>query len=146
MIVTFCGHSSFKKTIEFEKKLLEYMEKIIGDKKAEMYLGNYGAFDSFAYDCCKKYQESHAKVSLIFVTPYLDNSNLELQRMRYNSIIYPEIERVPPKFAISHRNRYMIDKCDFVISYITHSFGGAYQTYKYAKRKNKVIFNLSDFA
>ena len=144
MIVTFCGHSIFQKTREFERIFLAYLDKIIGENDAQMYLGNYGAFDSFAYDCCKKYQESHRKISLVFVTPYLDNNNLEIQRMRYNSIIYPEIERVPPKFAISHRNRYMIDKCDYVISYITHSWGGAYQTYKYAKTKNKIIFNLDE--
>ena len=36
----------------------------------------------------------------------------------------------------------MIDKADVVIAYITHSWGGAAATYRYAKRKGKQIINI----
>ena len=37
----------------------------------------------------------------------------------------------------------MIENSDCVIAYITHTFGGAYSTYLYAKKKGKAIFNIS---
>ena len=72
MIITFCGHANFFKSEEYEQKILTFLEEKIGDQPADLYLGGYGDFDSFAYDCCRKYQETHPKVSLVFVTPYLD--------------------------------------------------------------------------
>ena len=72
MIITFCGHANFFKSEEYEQKILTFLEEKIGDQPADLYLGGYGDFDSFAYDCCRKYQETHPMVSLVFVTPYLD--------------------------------------------------------------------------
>ena len=71
MIVTFCGHSDFTKSAEYEEKILAFLEEKVGDRSADMYLGGYGAFDSFAYECCKKYKTTHPQISLVFVTPYL---------------------------------------------------------------------------
>ena len=48
MIITFCGHSDFISNYEHKKSILDILEKEIGNKKAEIYLGEYGAFDSFA--------------------------------------------------------------------------------------------------
>ena len=111
-----------------------------------MYLGGYGGFDNFAYDCCKKFKETHSKVSLVFVTPYLtaeyQKNHLNYQKTRYDAIIYPEIENKPPRYAITYRNKYMVEKADFVVAYITHDWGGAYKTYQYAKSKKKPIFNV----
>lgn len=114
-----------------------------------MYLGGYGGFDNFAYECCKKYKETHSRVSLVFVTPYISieyqRNHLEFQKGMYDNIIFPDIENKPPKFAIIYRNKYMIEKADYVIAYIDHAFGGAYTTYKYAKTKKKEIYNLGSF-
>ena len=121
----------------------------MGDQAADMYLGDYGDFDRFAYDCCKKYKEAHPKISLVFVTPYLileyQKNQLVYQQTKYDSIIYPEIESKPKRFAIIYRNQYMVEKADYVIAYVSHEWGGAYTTYKHAKRKGKEIFNLADF-
>lgn len=147
MIVTFCGHAQFHKTEEYEQKILAFLEEKIGDQSADMYLGGYGGFDGFAYDCCKKYKETHPNISLVFVTPYLtieyQKNHLDYQKTRYDSILYPEIENKPKRYAITYRNRYMVEKADFVVAYITHDWGGAYKTYQYAKRKKKSIFNIS---
>ena len=149
MIITFCGHSQFKRTESLERRVLEFLENKIGNEAADIYVGEYGDFDRFAYDCCKKYKHTHKNISLIFVTPYMteeyQKNHLIYQRKRFDSIIYPPIETVPPKLAILYRNRYMIDMSDYVIAYVSHSWGGAYQAYKYAKRKKKIIFNLANF-
>jgi len=114
-----------------------------------MYLGGYGEFDSFAYDCCKKYKETHPNISLVFVTPYLTTdyqcNHLQYQETRYDSILYPEIEDKPKRYAITYRNKYMVEKADYVVAYVSHNWGGAYTTYRHAKRKHKEIFNLGNF-
>ena len=98
MIVTFCGHTQFSKSEEYEQQILAFLEEKVGDQPADMYLGGYGSFDSFAYDCCKKYKETHPNVSLVFVTPYLtidyQKNHLDYQKTRYDSILYPEIEDI----------------------------------------------------
>ncbi len=150
MIVTFCGHAHFSKTEEYERKVLAFLEEKVGDQPAEMYLGEYGEFDGFAYDCCQKYKAIHPNISLVFVTPYLTATyqcnHLEYQKTRYDSILYPEIEDKPTKYAIIYRNKYMAEKADYVIAYVRHDWGGAYTTYKHAQKKGKEIFNLADFA
>ena len=149
MIITFCGHARFHKSEEYEKKLLVFLEEKIGDQSAEMYLGGYGEFDSFAYDCCKKYQKTHPNISLVLITPYLtidyQCNHLHYQKARYDSILYPEIEDKPKRYAITYRNKYMVEKADYVVAYVSHDWGGAYTTYKHAKRKGKEIFNLAEF-
>ena len=141
MTITFCGHSTFNKTDEYEHELLEILENTVGDAPAEFFLGGYGNFDSFAYSCCKKYKGKHPKASLVFVTPYLriDPTYAAL----YDSVVYPDIEDKPLKFAITYRNKYMVEKSDIVIAFIDHEWGGAYKTYVYAKRKGKRVINLA---
>ena len=147
MIVTFCGHAHFSKSEEYEQQILAFLEENVGDQPADMYLGGYGSFDSFAYDCCKKYKETHPNVSLVFVTPYLSidyqKNHLDYQKTRYDSILYPEIEDKPKRFAIIYRNKYMVEMADYVVAYVLHDKGGAYATYKHAKRKGKEILNLA---
>ena len=146
MIITFCGHSKFQPTKDYENKILEFLESTVGDQYTEMYLGGYGEFDSFAYNCCKKYKQAHPNILLVFITPYMtleyQKNKLEYQSTRYDAIIYPEIENRPLKFAITYRNRWMVDKADHVICAIDHEYGGAFKTYTYAQSAKKPIFNI----
>ena len=148
MVITFCGHAQFPIAEEYEQKLLAFLEEKIGDNPADFYLGGYGAFDNFAYDCCKKYKKSHPNVSLILITPYMSveyqRNHLEYQKKQYDEILCPEIEDKPLKFAISYRNKWMVEQADYLICGISHDWGGAYKTYQHAKRKNKPIWNLTD--
>ena len=148
MKITFCGHSNFIPTPELEQKMLSIFENEIGDSYAELYLGGYGNFDSFALSCGKKYKQTHSNIKLLFITPYMSLSyqknHLEYEKLLYDEVIYPEIEKVPPKFAISYRNQWMVEKSDLVIAYVRNEWGGAYKTYMYAQRKNKRTFNLAN--
>ena len=116
MVVAFCGHAQFSKTAECEQKILSFLAEKVADRPAHFYLGGYGDFDSFAYDCCKKYKVNHPNVLLIFITPYMtleyQQNHLRYQKKRYDEIIYPEIEDKPLKFAIVYRNKWMIEQAD----------------------------------
>lgn len=103
MIITFCGHKSFFATEEVRARLLEFLEKTVGDGSASFYLGGYGAFDEFAYLCCKEYQKTHSAVRLVFITPYItedyQRNHLSANAKRYDEILYPNIENRPLSFC-----------------------------------------------
>ena len=148
MIITFCGHRSFSANDEMKVRLLALVEGAAKGAEVSFYLGGYGAFDEFAYLCCKEYQEAHPKARLIFVTPYIteeyQKNHLATQKTRYDEILYPAIENRPLRFAITYRNRWMVENADLTIACITHNYGGAYQTYRHAKRKGKNVINLAE--
>ena len=146
MIVAFCGHSQYTESGEDQQKIISLLTELVGDCPAELFFGGYGSFDSFARACGKKYQKTHPNTKLIFVTPYItDNyqkNYLKRNKALYDEILYPNLEDKPLKYAISYRNKWMVEQADYVIAYITHDWGGAYQTYKHAKRKKKPLFNI----
>ena len=61
----------------------------------------------------------------------------------YDETVYPPLESVPKRYAISRRNEWMVRESDIVIAYVIRGFGGAAKTLEYAQRKKKriVIFN-----
>ena len=71
MVIAFCGHSKYIQNTEDEKRILEILKNKVGDTPSEFFLGEYGAFDLFAYNCAKKFQESNPHAKLIFIPPYL---------------------------------------------------------------------------
>ena len=141
MVITFCGHSSYESVAGDEKKILEILEKRVGNSSVEFFLGDYGNFDKFTYDCAKKFKEHHVGAKLVFITPYITVA--EYKKDHFDLIVYPELEKIPLRYAILHRNKWMVDQASIVIAYVTHKYGGAYTMYRYAKRKNKEIYNIA---
>lgn len=148
MIISFCGHSKFEQTKEAEQKILSILEKFVSDQPAELYLGDHGEFDSFAFYCCKKFKREHPNVSLVLITPYItpeyQKNHLAPKSSEFDGIIYPPIEDKPLRFAIVYRNRWIVDVSDIIICAVSHNFGGAYQTYRYAKQRKKKIINVAE--
>ncbi len=146
MIITFCGHSDFSGNSEYRHRLLSFLEERVAGQDVCFYMGVNGGFDSFAYSVSKEYKKSHPSAKVIFVTPYISESyqknHLEYYEERFDEIIYPDLESVPPKFAISKRNEWLVQKADLVIAYVNHPCGGAYKTFSLAKKRGKELFNL----
>lgn len=146
MKVSFFGHADFS-----DNALKGVMVKILADyikgKEVEFLLGGYGRFDNFAYECCQEVKDTNRGAKCLFVTPYL-GSYLENRKEQisksYDGIIYPPLENVYKKFCILKRNFWMIDESDFIVFYVSRTFGGAYTALKYAKKRGKNIINLCD--
>lgn len=145
MVVAFCGHASYVENPMDENRVLRFLENEIRECAVEFFLGEYGAFDSFAYRCAKKYKDKHPQSKLIFIAPYISYSIEYTGYLNecFDEIIYPPLENVPLKYAIVHRNRWIVNEADLIVSYVSHKYGGAYATYSYARRKNKRIYNIS---
>lgn len=145
MIITFCGHSNYSSSLEDEERLLNLLEKVICGNQVDFYLGGYGNFDSFALKCATRYKQSHQNAKLVFITPYLDkwlSEREEVIKKNYDEIVYPEIERVPKKFAIVKRNEWMVSQADYIFAYVSTHCGGAYKTLLYAHKHKKPYTNL----
>ena len=136
MTVTFCGHSKTDNPTEIKKKLRYEIVHLINDGADIFFLGGYGDFDSMAADIIRSLKKEYPFIRSILVIPYLDKA---YPSFLYDETIYPPIENTPKKYAITERNKWMIDKADVVVAYITHSWGGAAATCRYAKRKGKQI-------
>lgn len=147
MVISFCGHADYLEEAWHEELLLSVFEEVIGQKSAELLLGDYGAFDRFALRCGGKYKRAHSNVTLAFVTPYCSDDyckrRIEYSKNTYDAILYPGLENVPPRYAISRRNRYMMEAADTVIAYVKRPYGGAYSAYRYAIGRGKRIINLA---
>ena len=145
MVVAFFGHARLLVNKEIEARLRSVIENVVGNGD-ELLFGGYGTFDSFAFELCKRYKESGKRVSLHYVTPYItpefQRSVLSGFEKTYDSIIYPEIERAPLRYAISYRNRWIVERADVIIVGVDHKYGGAYAACKYAERKGKRIINI----
>ena len=147
MIITFCGHSNFIANEEYKNKMMDLLDRLVGDESVTFYLGNYGNFDNFAFLCCRQFKDKHPNSTLTFVTPYIDPAYLENHKPfdgDFDEIVYPDIENRPLRVAILYRNRYMVDNADIVVAYVEREIGGAYKTYEYAQKKGKRIYNISN--
>ena len=143
MIITFSGHSTLHYTDELLKKIENAIQNNTDEKeKIIFYCGGMGDFDRACAKACLKIKEKRSNCELLLVTPYINFKNLD--NSIYDGTIYPPLENVPLKFAIVKRNQWMIKNADFLIAYVNHSYGGAYNCLKYAQKLNKRIINLAD--
>lgn len=140
MIVTFCGHAEIAQTDDVRNWLIRTVESLILDGADIFYLGGYEAFDGLAAAVLRELKKTYRHIQIVLVLAYL---NRNVNAAGYDSTLYPELEEVPPRFAISKRNEKMVEMADVVIAYVTHNWGGAAKTLEYAKRKRKTILCFS---
>lgn len=139
MIVTFVGHSSYVEKESDKQKIMEILERNVGDTDCDFFLGGYGNFDKFSLNCCIEYRKKHKKSKLIYVIPYLDR---KYDLTNFDGSVYPPIENVPKRFAISRRNKWVVEQADIIIAFVRY-LGGAKTTLDYAIKKSKLIYNLA---
>ena len=141
MIVTFCGHAQISQSEKIEKWLYAVTQKLIEQGATTFYLGGYGAFDSLAASVLREQKKRYSQIELVLVLAYLNTGR---DTSGYDSTVYPPLETVPRRFAISHRNRWMVESADVVVAYVLHDWGGAATTLRCAKQKKKQIISYRD--
>lgn len=136
MNVTFCGHARITNGEPVRAWLFSVTQALIERGATTFYLGGYGSFDALAAEVLRKQKEKYPDIELILVRAYLQG---EMDGFGYDDSIYPPLESVPLRFAISKRNQWMVQRSDVVVAYVTHDWGGAATTLRYAKGKKKEI-------
>ena len=141
MTVTFCGHSTVYPMETVEAWLRETVAALILRGAEKFYLGGYGTFDQMAAAAVWEQKAQHPNIASVLVLPYLDRKVIS---EHYDYTTYPPLESVPKRFAISRRNRWMVDNSDVLVAYVTREWGGAATTLKYAERKKKEIIRYTE--
>lgn len=141
MTVTFFGHKDTPKEIEptLQTTLVDLIEN---HGATEFYVGNNGNFDTMVRRQLEELSQVHP-ITYSVVLAYLPTKKNEYED--HSNTILPEgIETVPKRFAISYRNKWMINQADVVVTYVTHSFGGAAQFKEMAEKQGKTVIELSE--
>jgi len=139
-VVTFCGHGDFYGDEDVKRWLRETVETLILRGADDFLLGGYGGFDACAASVVWAFKKKYPTIRSTLVLPYLDRT---VDASKYDGTLYPPLENVPRRYAISRRNEYMVNEADIVVAYVTHGWGGAATTLAYAKRKKKEIINFA---
>ena len=140
MVCTFFGHKDTPK--EIESTLRTTLIDLIENKNVTVfYVGNNGNFDTIVRRQLEDLSHTYP-ITYNVVLAYLPTKKSEYDD--YTNTILPEgIETAPKRFAISWRNKWMIEQSDIVVTYVTHTFGGAAQFKEMAKRQGKTVIELS---
>lgn len=140
MVCCFFGHKETPASIAAELgKVIDYL---IRERNVDEFLvGNQGAFDCMVYRTLREARKRYLHISYHVVLAYLPNADSCL--CEYSETYFPEgIENVPPRFAISWRNKWMVRESDICVCYLSHSWGGAAKGVDYAKKLKKEVINL----
>ncbi len=140
---TFFGHRDCPSSIK--PKLREVLIDQIENHDVDVfYVGQQGAFDRIVRSVLKELVSIYPHIRYAVVLERLPLKRDEFDSRDYSDTMLPEgIETVPPRFAISWRNKWMLKRSDYVVTYITHSWGGAAQFTESAQRQNKQVINLA---
>ncbi len=139
-ICCFFGHRDTPSSIE--SKLAQAIIDLIENKSVNtFYVGNQGSFDFMVRKTLKKLKIKYPHIIYSVVLAYMPGKMDEYDD--YSDTIYPDgLENVPRKFAIDRRNKWLVDNSDYVIAYISRSFGGAAKFYDLAVKHKKEVINL----
>ena len=140
MVCTFFGHKDTPKEIEptLRSTLIDLIEKNVN----VFYVGNNGNFDTMVRRQLEDLSQTYP-ITYSVVLAYLPTEKNKYDDLTHT--IYPEgLETVPKRFAISWRNKWMIQQSDIVVTYVTHSFGGAAQFKEMAVRQGKAVIKLQE--
>ena len=139
MRVAFCGHGNYRYNKEIEIALYNILERLINQGCCEFLIGGYGDFDCLVAKVVKKLKNKYPEIKSALVTPYI---NREMDKDLYDYSIYPPLENVPLRYAISKRNEWMVRNSDVVVAYVEFSWGGANKMLEFATKNKKKVINI----
>ncbi len=135
--VTFFGHRDTPKEIESALRLT--LIDLIENKNATLfYVGNHGNFDAMVRRQLEDLSRTYP-IKYYVVLAYMPSKNDSPDE---HSILPEGIENVPRRFAINYRNKWMLNKSDIVVTYVTRNIGGAWEFKESAQRQRKIIVQI----
>lgn len=142
--VAFIGHRHIKKRFEILDELYKIATYLIGNKEfVEFLVGKNGEFDETAAAAVRKAQNEFGKANstLVWVQPYKTAKD-EYAEKNYDEIIFPpELYNIHYKRAIEERNKWMVNRCDFLVAYVEGN-GNARKIFDYGVNSGKYFVNV----
>ncbi len=150
MTIAFAGHATIPTSNRTKEIVKEQLRTLIEESESTVcYLGFRGDFDRLCAYACRELKQSYTGMELVYVTPYRSLSEQrkieELRRCGLcDTSVYPPLEAIPPRFAISKRNEWMMKQADVILVYVNRHYGGAYQSLRIAKSQKKRVINICE--
>ena len=143
---TFFGHHDCPSSIK--PKLREVLTGLIENHSVDVfYVGNKGAFDWLVRSVLRELVQEYPQINYAVVLERMPSKQSEDYPEDFSDTMLPEgIEEVTPRFAIVWRNKWMLRQSDYVVTYVTHSWGGAAQFTEMAERQKKAVINLAEYS
>ena len=140
-VCTFFGHSTCP--VSIRPALRDSIVELIENKGVSMfYVGDRGEFDRMVLSVLRELKSEY-DIDYAIVLAYLPEKHGAADTRDFSDALFPEgIEKVPKRFAIAWRNRWMLQRSDYVITYVRHSWGGAAQFAELAQRQKKTVLAL----
>lgn len=141
-ICTFFGHREITQNIKpvLKRILTELIEERGVD---QFYVGNHGAFDYTVKRVLKDLKPFYPHINYAVILAYIPTKQSDSSD--FEDTIFPEgLESSPPKFAIIKRNNWMLERAQFVVTYVTNTQGGAAHFQEVAQKKGKTVINIAD--
>lgn len=137
---TFFGHRDCPGSIR--PKLYQTILRLIEENHVDrFYVGHQGAFDRYALAALKQAAAQYPHIRYDVVLAYLpvhDDDTLP----QAHTLFPTGIEHTPRRFAICYRNRWMVERSDYVVTYVLYR-GGASQFAELAQRKGKTMISIT---
>ncbi|MFI3206909.1 MAG: hypothetical protein R3Y33_06650 [Clostridia bacterium] len=112
------------------------------DNISVFYVGSNGNFDAMAKSAVLKAKKIYPNIKLFLILAYMPTEKTKISH-DFDASLYPEnLELAPKRFAISYRNKWIVNQSDTIVFYVKNSFGGACSAKKQAEKLNKNIINL----
>ena len=139
MICTFFGHRDTPDSVK--KSLKEAILNLSNTQGVKTFcVGNNGKFDYMVQSVLKEISNNDTSINYLIVLSSL------CEKVNCNQIgntIFPEeLDDVPPQFAISKRNEWLIKNSDFTIVYLRNTVTNTYKWVEKSKRKGLKVINL----
>lgn len=144
MTCTFFGHRDVPSIVK--QPLKEILIDLIENKNVDVfYVGNQGDFDKIVKQTLEELCLIYKSISYCEVLAYIPGKREEFDYKDYSKTIYPSVlEKKPAKYAIIERNKWMIEKSQYVVTYVRYS-GGAGKFKEIAEKKGRTVIDIADF-
>lgn len=142
-ICSFFGHRELYENID--EILISHIKFSIEEMGVtEFYIGGYGQFDQRAKELVYGLKNEYHSIKLYLALAYMPTKDTFIDDKYDGSVFLDGLESAYKRFAITKRNKLMVEESDVVICYVKRLHGGAYTASKYAYNKNKIVLNCSD--
>ena len=146
MVCTFFGHRNCPLTVK--EKLREVLVELIEHRGVDRFtVGRQGNFDAVVRAVLRELVRQYPQIRYAVVLERLPTTKRAFYTRDFSDTIFPEeLECVPPRLAIVRRNEWMLRRADVVVTWVTHSGGGAARFAAQAARLKKPVINLPELA
>lgn len=120
--------------------LREILINLINEEEVNVfYVGNQGEFDTKVRIILRELTKEYSNISCYIILAYMPIDKPDY----YFPTIYPNgIEKIPPRFAITWRNNWMLKRSEFVVSYVKDKTGCSYKFTEISEKLGKKVIKV----